>query len=159
MALSVGTPAPDFTLKTMTAEGLADVHLSSFRGSRNVVLLFVPAAFTGVCTTEFCDMTGALDTYRGLDAEVIGISADSPFAQAAWAKQEGIGLTLASDYQKETIRAYDVVLDDLAGLGMGSKRAAFVIDKEGVIRYSEATPTPKDLPDFAAVQQALTDLQ
>ncbi len=158
MALSVGTLAPDFTLKTMTSEGLTDVHLGSFRGSKNVVLLFVPAAFTGVCTTELCDMTGSINSYTDLDAEVIAISADTPFAQAAWAKQEGIGLTLVSDYQKDTIKAYDIVLDDLAGLGMGSKRAAFVIDKEGVIRYSEETPTPKDLPNFEAVKKILTDL-
>jgi peroxiredoxin len=158
MALAVGTPAPDFTLKTMTEEGLADLTLSSSFGQQNTVLLFFPAAFTGVCTQEFCDASGGLGEYAELNAQVIGISADTPFAQSAWAKANGITVPLASDYQKSTIEAYDVVLPDLAGLGAGSKRAAFVVDKEGVIRYSEETPTPLELPNVAAIKAALAEL-
>ena len=155
MALSVGTKAPDFSLKTKTAEGLSDVKLSDHLGKNSVVLLFFPAAFTGVCTSEMCDVSAGLPGYEELNAKVIGISVDSPFAQEAWAKQSGITFPLASDYNKTTIKAYDVVLDDLAGIGSSAKRAAFVIDREGVIQYSEATPTPKDLPDFEAVKAAL----
>jgi peroxiredoxin len=158
MALSAGSKAPDFTLKTKTAEGLSDVKLSDRLGKKNVVLLFFPAAFTGVCTSEMCSISGGLKDYADLQAEVIGISVDSPFAQEAWAQKEGINFTLASDYDKHVIKAYDVVLESLAGIGMASQRAAFVIDKNGTIRYSEATPTPKDLPNFEAVKAALSGL-
>ncbi|MCX7801260.1 MAG: redoxin domain-containing protein [Fimbriimonadales bacterium] len=158
MPLSPGTPAPDFTLKTMTADGLKDVTLSSVRGSKNVVLLFFPAAFTGVCTQELCDVSSGFSAYADLDAEVYGISPDTPFAQDAWAKQNGITVTLLSDYQKEVAKAYDVLLPDLIGLGPGSARAAFVIDKQGVIRYAEQTPSPLELPNFEAVRQTLASL-
>ena len=89
---------------------------------------------------------------------MIGISVDSPFALEAWAKQEGITITLASDFNKETAKAYDVLLADLAGIGASSKRAAFVIDRDGVIRYSEETPTPKEVPDFEKVKATLSQL-
>ncbi|MFN3683890.1 MAG: redoxin domain-containing protein [Fimbriimonadaceae bacterium] len=159
MPLSPGTIAPDFALKTMTPDGLKDVRLSDSRGRRNVVLLFFPAAFTGVCTQELCDVSAGLSAYAELDAEVYGISPDTPFAQDAWAKQNGISITLLSDYQKETAKAYDVLLPDLAGLGPGSARAVFVVDKEGVVRHSEQTPTPLELPDFDAVRRALEALR
>jgi peroxiredoxin len=159
MALPVGTKAPDFSLKTKNAQGLQDVKLADHLGQRNIVLLFFPAAFTGTCTTEMCDITSSLNVYKGLNADVIGLSVDSPFAQEAWAKQENIGITLASDLNKEVTKAYDVLLADLVGIGSSSKRAAFVIDKAGTIQYSEATPTPKDLPNFEAIKAKLAELQ
>ena len=158
MALSTGSKAPDFTLKSKTADGLQDVSLSANFGKKNTVLLFFPLAFTGVCTQEMCDISGGLSAYSDLNAEVIAISVDSPFAQEAWAKKENIGLTLASDLNKEVTKHYDVVFPMLAGVGDTAARAAFVIDKAGVIQYSEQTPTPKDLPDFAAVKAALAKL-
>jgi peroxiredoxin len=158
MALATGARAPGFTLKTKTEAGLEDVSLSSHLGQSNVVLLFFPAAFTGVCTQEMCDVTAGMGEYESLGAVVYGVSADSPFAQEAWAKQAGIGIPLLSDYSRSTIQAYDVVLPDLAGLGPGSKRAAFVIDMEGVIQYSEETPSPGELPDFRAIQETLKRL-
>lgn len=158
MALPVGTQSPDFSLKTKNASGLADVKLSDSLGQKNVVLLFFPAAFTGVCTAEFCDLTAGLKTYQELNAEVIGISVDSPFAQEAWAQKENIGITLASDFDKNVIKVYDVVIPSLAGIGASAKRAAFVIDKAGVIQYSEETPTPKELPNFEAVKAKLAEL-
>src|ERR1700676_1791504 len=100
MALSVGTKAPDFTLKSKQAAGLVDVKLSNNFGKKNTVLLFFPAAFTGVCTTEMCDITAGLGQYSSLNADVIALSVDTPFAQEAWAKQEKIGITLASDLNK-----------------------------------------------------------
>ncbi len=139
----------------MTADGLVDVKLSDNFGSKNTVLLFFPAAFTGVCTEQMCDMTAGLGDFGGADAVVYGISADTPFAQAEWAKKSSISVQLLSDYQKETIEAYDVVLPDLVGLGKGSQRAAFVIDKEGVVRYSEQTPTPLEKPNTEAIMSAL----
>jgi len=155
MALSVGTKAPDFTLKSKQASGLVDVKLSNNFGKKNTVLLFFPLAFTGVCTKEMCDISAGLNAYTGMGADVIGLSVDSPFAQEAWAQKEKISIPLVSDLNKETIKAYNVVFPMLAGVGDTAARAAFVIDKEGVIRYSEQTPTPKDLPNFDAVKAAL----
>src|SRR5437899_9048654 len=114
MPLSVGAKAPDFTLKSKQASGLVDVKLSNNFGKKNTVLLFFPLAFTGVCTQEMCDITAGLGGYSGLNAEVIGVSVDSPFAQEAWAQKEKIGITLASDLNKGTTRAYDVVFPMLA---------------------------------------------
>jgi peroxiredoxin len=159
MALSVGSKAPDFTLKSKTANGLRDVSLSATYGRKNTVLLFFPLAFTGVCTAEMCDVSAGLAGYSDLDAEVIAVSVDSPFAQEAWAMKENIGITLASDLNKTTAKNYDVLLDDLAGIGSAAARAAFVIDKGGVIQYAEQTPTPKDLPDFDAVKAKLAELR
>lgn len=158
MAIPVGTKAPDFCLKSKDASGLRDVKLSDHFGKKNTVLLFFPLAFTSVCTQELCDVTAGLNAYRELDAEVIGISVDSPFAQEAWAQKEKIGITLASDLNKTTARDYGVLLEDLLGLGSVSARAAFVIDKQGVVRYSEQTPTPKDLPNFEAIKATLQQL-
>jgi len=156
MALAQGSKAPDFTLKTKTADGLADVRLSDNFGKRQTVLLFFPFAFTGVCTREMCDITAGIDAYAKLDAAVYGISVDSPHAQRAWAEREKITVTLLSDLNKEVTRAYDVLFPAMGGIGDTSARAAFVIGKDGVIKHSERTPTPKDLPDFAAVIAALS---
>ena len=158
MPLSIGSTAPDFTLKSKTADGLKDVALSANLGRTNTVLLFFPLAFTGTCTQEMCDISAGLSAYADLNAEVIAVSVDSPFAQEAWAKKENIGITLASDLNKEVIKQYEVVFPMLAGVGDTAARAAFVIDKAGVIRYSEQTPTPKDLPDFNAIKAALAKL-
>ena len=155
MAIPIGSKAPDFTLKTKTADGLKDVTLSDNFGKKQTVLLFYPLAFTGTCTQEMCDTTAGLGQYTGLGAEVYGISVDSPFANEAWAKQNKIGLTLLSDLNKTATKAYEVVFHNLAGIGDTSARAAFVIGQDGVIKYSEQTATPKDLPDFAAIKAAL----
>ena len=154
MPLPVGTKAPDFTLKTMTKDGLKDVKLSDHAGQQ-VVLLFFPLAFTGVCTQEMCDISGGLGGFSGLGATVYGISVDSPFAQDAWAKANKITVPLLSDLNKTVTKAYDVVFPMLAGVGDTAARAAFVIGKDGVIKYAEQTPTPKDLPSFDKVKAAL----
>jgi glutaredoxin-dependent peroxiredoxin len=158
MPIAVGSKAPEFTLKSKTPSD-ADIKLSNSFGKKNTVLLFFPFAFTSVCTKEMCDVTAGLLQYSALNAEVIGVSVDSPFAQQAWAKQEKINIPLASDLNKETARAYGVLLPDLAGLGSTSARAAFVIDKSGTVQYAEQTPTPKDLPNFDAVKQILAKLK
>src|SRR6184192_2506435 len=101
MAIPVGSKAPDFTLKSKQSSGLVDVKLSDNFGKKNTVLLFFPAAFTGVCTQEMCSISGGMNDYAGLNADVIGISIDTPFSQAAWAKQEKITIPLASDLNKE----------------------------------------------------------
>ena len=158
MPIAVGTKAPDFTLKSKTPADV-EVKLSNNFGKKNTVVLFFPLAFTGVCTTEMCDVTAGLNAYRDMNADVIGISVDSPFAQAAWAAKEKIGITLASDLNKTTTKAYDVVFPMLAGVGDTSARAAFVIDKNGVVQYSEQTATPKDLPNFANIKATLANLK
>ena len=155
MPSAVGSKAPDFTLKTKTADGPKDVKLSDNFGKTQTVLLFFPAAFTGVCTQEMCDTTAGLGDYEKLGATVYAISVDGPFAQEAWAKANGIKLTLLSDQNKTVIKDYDVVFPTLAGMYVTSARAAFVIGKDGVVKYAEQTPTPKDLPNFAAVKAAL----
>ncbi len=159
MPLKTGTSAPDFTLKTKTSNGLEDVKLSSNFGSKNTVLLFFPLAFTGVCTQEFCDVSGGISAYESLNAAVYGISVDSPFAQEAWAEKESINITLLSDLNKTVTKAYDVVFPNLAGVGDTAARAAVVIDKKGTIVHIEQTASPKDLPDFEAVKAALAKLK
>jgi glutaredoxin-dependent peroxiredoxin len=159
MAIPVGSKAPDFTLKSKQASGLVDVKLSNNFGKKNTVLLFFPAAFTSVCTKEMCDISAGLSGYSSLNADVIGISVDNPFAQEAWAQKEKINLTLASDLNKEVTRKYDVLFPMLVGIGDTAARAAFVIDKHGVVQYSEQTPTPKDLPNFDKVKQTLSNLK
>src|SRR5712664_2607254 len=129
MAIPVGSKAPDFSLKSKQASGLVDVKLSNNFGRKNTLLLFYPLAFTSVCTQEMCDISSGLNAYSSLNADVVGISVDSPFAQEAWAQKEKIGITLASDLNKQTAQAYGTLLADLLGLGSVSARAAIVIDK------------------------------
>ena len=159
MPIPVGSKAPDFNLKSKQASGLVDVKLSNNFGKKNTVLLFFPLAFTGVCTQEMCDITAGLAAYSSLNTDVIGVSVDSPFAQDAWAQKEKIGITLASDLNKKTAEAYGTLLPDLIGLGAVSARAAFVIDKNGVVQHSEQTPTVKDLPNFDVVKASLAKLK
>ena len=159
MPIAVGTKAPDFTLKSKQASGLVDVKLSDNFGKKNTVLLFFPAAFTSVCTKEMCEISEGMNAYKSLNADVIGISVDNAFAQEAWAQKEKIGIPLASDLNKEVTKKYDVVFPMLAGIGDTSARAAFVIDKSGVVQYSEQTPTPKDLPNFEAVKSVLAKVK
>ena len=155
MAITVGSKAPDFTLKRKTADGLVDVKLSDNFGKKNTVLLFFPLAFTGVCTQEMCDITQGIEGYRSLNAEVYAISVDSPFSQEAWAQKEKITIPILSDLNKKVAADYGVLLPDLIGLGSVSARAAFVVSQDGTVKYSEQCPTPKDLPNFEAVKAAL----
>lgn len=155
MALSIGTKAPDFTLKTKNDSGLAEVSLSQTLADKQVVLLFFPLAFTSVCTDEMCSVTQSLDQYSALDATVYAISVDSPFAQEAWAKQSGIGIPVLSDFNKSVAKAYDVLYPELLGFEGVAKRSAFVIGTDGVIKYSWVSDDPKVLPDFDAIQAAL----
>ena len=163
MSLQIGDTAPDFSLVTKTPEGPEIVTLSSLTAESNVLLLFVPMAFTGGCTTEFCTITKSLDAYKSLDATVVGISGDNPFAQEAWAQKEGIGIQLLSDYEHKVTEAYGIAYESFipeANLIMGgvSKRSAFVVDKAGKIQYAEVLDNPGDMPDFDAIQACLKSL-
>ena len=155
MPLAVGSKAPEFTLKSKTADGLIDIKLSDYLGKQQTVLLFFPAAFSGVCTQEMCDESAGLGDYEKLGAKVIAISVDTPHAQEAWAIANKIKIPLASDLNKSVTKAYDVLFPMFAGAGDTAARAAFVIGADGIIKYAEQTPTLKDLPNFAAVKAAL----
>ena len=155
MSLQVGQEAPNFTLKNTNME---DVTLRSFRGKKNVLLLFVPLAFTGVCTNELCSVRDNLNHYASLNAEVIGISVDSPFAQKQWKEKEQLNFTLLSDFNREVVKAYDAQYASLLGLQGVAKRSAFVIDKEGKVRYAEVLEEARNLPNFDKIQETLHSL-
>jgi len=162
--LTIGTKAPDFTLTTATADGPKQVTLSAEIGGKNILLLFVPMAFTGVCTTELCEISKGIGSYDSLVCTVYGISGDNPFAQQAWAQKEGITITLLSDYEHAVAKAYGIAYESFLpqiGLGMGGvpKRSAFLIDHSGVIQYAEANDDPKQLPNFEAIQAKLAELK
>ncbi|MFT6202542.1 MAG: peroxiredoxin [Spirosomataceae bacterium] len=155
MALKVGDKAPNFTLiNTETKE----VSLSDYK-DKNVVLLFFPLAFTGVCTTELCEMRDNIVTYSDLDAEIVAVSVDSPFTLAKFKEEQKLPFPLLSDFNKTTSEAYDSIYEDFV-LGMKgvSKRSAFVIDKAGVIQHAEVLADAGKIPDFKAVQSVLAAL-
>ena len=164
MGLKVGDKAPDFELTTKAADGPKKVKLSDNLGKRNSVLLFFPMAFTGVCTKEMCEVSQGLNAYTALNAAVCGISGDNPFAQAAWAEKEKITVPLLADYEHQVARAYGVAYDSFLpqkNLGMAGvpKRSAFVVDKQGVIRYAESSDDPGKLPNFDAIKSVLATLK
>lgn len=155
MSVQVGQEAPDFTLKNTDME---DVALSSYRGQKNVVLLFVPLAFSGVCTRELCSVRDNLNAYSTLNAEVLGISVDSPFSQKAWKEKENLNFTLLSDFNREVVKAYGAQYDKLLAFEGVAKRSAFVIDKEGKVRYAEVLENAGDLPNFDKINETLQSL-
>lgn len=155
MALDVGTSAPDFSLPP--GPGPERVTLSSFRGDRKVVLLFFPMAFSSVCTAEMCQLAEEWSGWAGLDAQVLGISVDSPFVVKKFREETGVPFPILSDFNKEAITAYDVVYQDFFGARGVGKRSAFVIDREGVIRYAWVTEDAGVIPDFGAVRAAVED--
>lgn len=156
MALKTGETAPDFTLRDTEKK---KVTLSEQRG-KNVVLLFFPLAFTSTCTQELCDTRDNLGIYNSLDAVVYGISVDSLFALGKFKEQLNLNFSLLSDFNKTASKAYDTIYDhwfnDMDGV---SKRSAYVIDKEGVIRYAEVLENASEVPDFKAIQQTLEGLK
>lgn len=155
MEIKVGDKAPNFTLRNTEK---AEVSLEDYKG-KNVVLLFFPLAFTGVCTTELCSMRDDIGTYEELDAEVVAVSVDSLFTLEQFKKVEKYNFPLLSDFNKSVSRAYGSLYEDFVLDMKGvSKRSAFVIDKEGIIRYSEVLDSAGDLPNFEAVKNTLTSL-
>lgn len=155
MALPTGTKAPEFTLKTKTAEGLEEVSLADNFGKRKTVLLFFPLAFTSVCMKEMCSVSDSIQEYKDLNAAVYGISVDSPFTQEKMAAEDNLQFPLLSDFNKQVATAYDVLFEDLLGFKGVAKRSAFVIGEDGTILYAESSDDPKQLPDFDAIQKAL----
>ncbi|MDE2797655.1 MAG: redoxin domain-containing protein [Gemmatimonadota bacterium] len=158
MGITVGDQAPDFALKSKSGDDMNDISLSDYRDQKNVVILFFPLAYTGVCTEEMCSVSGGLADYDALDAQVLGISVDSPFAQEAWAKENEITIPLLSDFNKEVSAAYGSQFEDLIGFKGVAKRSAFVVDKSGVVRFASVSDDPTELPDFDAIKACLQAL-
>lgn len=163
MSISVGDQAPDFSLVGLGENGPEVTTLSKEVGEQNILLLFVPMAFTGKCTEEFCAISAGLADYTGLNCKVFGISGDNPFAQAAWAEKEGISLPMLSDYDHKATAAYGIGYEQFLpekGLIMGQvpKRSAFLIDRSGTIQYAEVKENPGELPDFDAIKAKLAEL-
>lgn len=153
--LTPGQKAPDFTLFNTDKKA---VSLQNFRG-RNLIILFFPMAFTSVCTAELCEMRDNMSTYAGLNAEVVGISVDSPFTLAKFKEDQKLPFDLLSDFNKEVSQAYDTYYETFAmNLKGVSKRSAFVVDQAGIVRYAEVLESAGDVPNFQAVQETLTKL-
>ncbi|MVT10795.1 redoxin domain-containing protein [Chitinophaga tropicalis] len=156
MSITVGTKAPAFSLVNTEKQKVA---LEDFKG-QNLVILFFPMAFTGTCTTELCSVRDSLAIYNGLNTAVVGISVDSPFTLGKFKADQQLNFPLLSDFNKEASQAYgsfyETFVLDLKGV---SKRSAFVVDKDGVIRYAQVLDTASDLPDFEAIKSTLTSLQ
>lgn len=159
MSLKIGDKAPDFTLPSFTpSSDVTNISLNNYKG-KNVVILFFPMAFTGVCTSEICTMSENFNQYKSMNAEVLGISADGTFVQKAFAKDNNIMIPLLSDYNKEVIKQYDVYLPEFAhGMKGVARRSVYVIDKNGTIKYVEVTPTPGDQVNFDAIKKAVQSL-
>jgi peroxiredoxin len=152
MTLKAGDKAPAFTL---TSDELKPVSLEDYAG-KNVVLLFFPMAFTSVCTEELCAMRDNIAEYNGMDAEILAVSVDSPFTLDRFKKDQSLNFPLLSDFNKEVSRNYGTLYEEFVlGLRGVSKRSAFVIDKEGIVRYAEVLENAGKVPDFAAVKKAL----
>ena len=155
MSIKVGDKAPEFTLKNQDAE---DVSLSSFKG-KNVVLLFFPFANTGVCTKEMCTMRDNYSRYTELNAQILGVSVDSPFSLKMWEEKNNLNFPLLSDFNKDVCKAYGAIHDvfapgkfDYKGV---AKRSAFVIDKDGFIKYAEVLDNPGEEPNYEKIKEAL----
>lgn len=156
MSIELGSAAPSFTLK---ASDKSDVSLSDYAG-KNVVVLFFPLAFTGVCTTELCSVRDSKADYESLNAEVLAISVDSLFTLEKFKAEQGYNFPLLSDWNKDVSASYGALYDEFV-LGMRgvSKRSAFVVDKEGKIRYAEVLENAGELPNFAAINETLKQIQ
>ena len=156
MSIQVGQQAPDFILYDTDKK---PVMLSAQRG-KNVVLLFFPLAFTSTCTQELCGVRDEIPHFNAVDAQVFGISVDAPPSLARFKQEQGLNFPLLSDFNKEASAAWDSLYDIFNGWMLGvSKRSAFVIDKQGIIRYAEILENVGDLPDFEAINATLTSLK
>jgi peroxiredoxin len=148
MAIQIGQAAPQFTL---VSSELEEVSLADFAGQK-VIIHFFPMAFTGTCTAQLCTMRDNFSFYEGLNAQVLGISVDSPFTLAKFKEDNHYQFPLLSDFNKEVSAKFDAIYDEFVfGLKGVSKRAAFVIDENQQVIYAEVLQSAGDLPDFAAI--------
>lgn len=155
MTLKIGDKAPNFTLISSDKK---EVSLDDFAG-KNVVLLFFPLAYTGVCTTELCTMRDNLSVYESLDASIVAVSVDSFATLAKFKEDQNLNFDLLSDFNKQVSLAYGALYEEFVfGMKGVSKRSAFVIDKKGHIQYAEVLESAGDLPNFEEIQAALRQL-
>lgn len=154
MALTTGQAAPAFTLQDTEKNRRS---LTDFQG-QNVVLLFFPLAFTSVCTAELCGVRDNLKNYEQLNAQPLGISVDSMFTLGKFKEEQNLNFPLLSDFNKEVSTSYGALYEDFFGMKGVSKRAAFVIDKQGVIQYAEVLENAGEQPNFEAIQGKLREL-
>ncbi|MFU8811351.1 MAG: redoxin domain-containing protein [Balneolaceae bacterium] len=152
MPLKAQDKAPDFSLQNSNGE---EIVLSEQLAEGSVVLLFFPLAFTSVCTDEMCTVRDNMKLYESLNTQVFGISVDSFFTLKEFKKAHNINFTLLSDFNREVTDTYGTLYEDFFGMNGVSKRAAFVINREGTILYEEILEDAGNLPDFKAIQQAL----
>jgi peroxiredoxin len=155
MSVDVGSNAPDFTLMNQDRQ---PVSLHDQRG-KPVVLAFFPAAFSSVCTKELCTFRDSMAQLNRTNAQVLGISVDTFFALKAFQDQQKLNFQLLSDFNKQTIRDYGVFNDDMIGLKGIAKRAVFVIDRDGIVRYREVLDDARNEPDYQKVLQAVGSVQ
>jgi len=155
MTLKVGDKAPNFTLRDTEK---AEIALGDYRG-KNVLILFFPLAFTGVCTDELCSIRDEKSEYDALNVDVLAISVDSLFTLEKFKKEQNYNFPMLSDFNKDVARAYGTLYEDFV-LGMKgvAKRSAFLIDQNGTIRYAEVLESAGDLPDFDKIKEALKTL-
>ena len=153
MAVKVGNIAPDFLLFDTDKKPRS---LSEFRG-QNVVLVFYAGAFTGVCTKEMCTFRDSLTKFNELNSQVIGISVDSPFANKAFATQNNLKFPLLSDYSRVVSKQYGGVYEDFAGMQgySASKRAVYIIDANGTVKYEWVSENPGVEPDYETISKYL----
>lgn len=155
MALQKGDKAPSFTLFNSDKK---QVSLEDFKG-KNLIIHFFPAAFTGVCTAQLCTMRDDIEYYTKLNAAVVGISIDTVFSLGKFKAEQNYTFDLLSDFNKKTIQDYDVYFENFVfGMTGVAKRAAFVIDSEGIIQYAEILDNPGNLPDFLGIKASLESL-
>ncbi len=156
MSIQVGQQAPDFALFNTAKQ---KVTLSEQQG-KPVVILFFPLAFTGVCTAELCNVRDNIALYNNTNAQVFGISVDSLFTLEKFSNEQNLNFPLLSDFNKDAAKAFGVLYEVFPAFEMMgvSKRAAFVVDKNGVVQYAEVCATPGDLPNFVAIQETLAGL-
>ena len=154
MSISIGRPAPGFSLPDTTKT----IHtLEQYKG-KNVLMLFFPFAFTGTCTKELCGVRDDIARYAHANAEVLGISTDTHFTLKKYKEEQALPFPLLSDFNKEAIKAYDVAYDEFILMKGVAKRAAFLIDKNGIVRYAEVLENASEIPDFAAINEELEKL-
>ncbi len=155
MTLATGQKAPAFSLYDTEKK---QISLSDQQG-KNLLLLFFPLAFTGVCTAELCSIRDNIALYNNANAAVFGISVDSPQTLAKFKQEQGLNFSLLSDFNKEASAAYGCIYDSFGWMKGVSKRSAFIIDKQGVIQYAEVLENAGDQPNFTAIQGILSGLK
>ena len=154
MSLTVASKAPAFTLPSQPGQ---PVDVGAIIGKEKIVMLFIPLAYSPVCTAEMCHFRDHWNHWATLGCKVFAISVDSPFTVAKYREIENIPFPVLSDFNKDVSRLYDSLHEDLMGLKGVSKRSAFVIDAKGVVKYAWISESPLVQVDFAAIEAAVKE--